>query len=65
MFCLILILNTMKILIKKEPKLKVGDYGRISKFKNIFAKGRKIVQKKFLLLTKLKTQFCGHARLVT
>ena len=23
----------------KDPKFKVGDYGRISKYKNIFAKG--------------------------
>ena len=32
-------LNTMKILVKKEPKFKVGDHVRISKYKNIFAKG--------------------------
>ena len=32
-------LNTMKILIKKDPRFKVGDHVRISKFKNIFAKG--------------------------
>ena len=31
-------LNTMKILVKKEPKFKVGDHVRISKYKNIFAK---------------------------
>ena len=31
-------LNTTKILIKKEPKFKVGDHVRISKYKNIFAK---------------------------
>ena len=24
---------------KKDPKFKVGDHGRISKFKNVFAKG--------------------------
>ena len=30
--------NTMKILIKKDPKFKVGDHVRISKYKNIFAK---------------------------
>ena len=29
----------MKILIKKDPKFKVGDHARISKYKNIFAKG--------------------------
>ena len=32
-------LNTMKILMKKNPKFKVGAHVRISKYKNIFAKG--------------------------
>ena len=32
-------LDTMKILIKKYPKFKVGDHIRISKYKNIFGKG--------------------------
>ena len=32
-------LNTMKILMKKNHKLKVGDRVRISKYKDIFAKG--------------------------
>ena len=33
-------LNKMKIhQIKKNPKFKVGDYVKISKYKNIFAKG--------------------------
>ena len=32
-------LNTMKIQIKKITEFKVGDHVRISKFKNIFAKG--------------------------
>ena len=35
----ILMLNTMKIPIKKNLKLKVGDHVRILKYKNIFAKG--------------------------
>ena len=35
---MILILNTMKILIK-DSKLKIGDHVRITKYKNIFAKG--------------------------
>ena len=39
MLRLILMLNTMKIQIKKTPKFKVGDNVRISKYKNIFAKG--------------------------
>ena len=32
-------LNIMKILMKKILNLKVGDLARISKYKNIFAKG--------------------------
>ena len=43
---------------KKDPKFKVGDHVRISKYKNIFA--LQIGQKKFLLLVKLKIQFLGH-----
>ena len=36
---IILLLNVMKNLMKKNPKFKVGDHVRISKFKNVFAKG--------------------------
>ena len=32
-------LNAMRLLIKKDPKYKVGDHVRISKYKNVFAKG--------------------------
>ena len=39
MLQIILMLNTMRILIKKDPKFKVGDQVRISKYKNIFSKG--------------------------
>ena len=46
---------------KKDPKLKVGDHVRVSKYKNIVAKDMlQIGQKKFLLLGKLKIQFLGH-----
>ena len=46
---------------KKDPKFKVGDHVRISKYKNIFAKDiLQIGQKKILLLAKLKIQFFGH-----
>ena len=38
MLHLILMRNTMKILMKRDPKFKVGDRVRISKYKNIFAK---------------------------
>ena len=45
---------------KKDPKFKVGGHVRISKYKNIFAKGYiQIGQKKFSLLVKLKIQFLG------
>ena len=43
---------------KKDPKFKVGDHVRISKYKNIFAKGY-IGLNKFLLLIKLKIQSLG------
>ena len=33
------ILNIMNKSNQKDPKLKVGDHVRISKYKNIFAKG--------------------------
>ena len=36
---MILMLNIMKFQIKKNPKFKVGDNVRISKYKNIFVKG--------------------------
>ena len=39
MLQLILLLNTMKIQIKKNPKFKIVDHVRISKYKNILAKG--------------------------
>ena len=32
-------INTSKKINNKDPKFKVGDYVRISKYKNIFAKG--------------------------
>ena len=38
MLHLILMRNTKKILMKRDPKFKVGDRVRISKYKNIFAK---------------------------
>ena len=45
----------------KDPKFKVGDHVRISKYKSIFGKGyMPIGQKKFLVLKKLKIQFHGH-----
>ena len=39
MLQMILLLNIMKILIRKGPKFKVNDHVKISMYKNIFAKG--------------------------
>ena len=52
---------------QKDPKFKVGDNVRISKYKKIFAKGYilQIDWKKFLLSGKLKIQFLGIMLLVT
>ena len=48
----------------KDPKFKVGDHVRVSKYKNVFVFFLKhtcqIGRKKFLLLVKLKMQFHGH-----
>ena len=45
---------------KKDPKFKVGDHVRISKHKNIFAKGyTPNWSEEVLLLMKLKIQFLG------
>ena len=49
----------------KDPKFKVGDHVRISKYKNIFAKG--YTSNRFedvLLLVKLKIQLHGHMLLM-
>ena len=51
---------------KKDSRFKVGDHVRISKYKNIFAKGTlQIGRKMFLLLVRLKMQFRGLLLLVT
>ena len=45
---------------ENKPKFKVCDLVRISKYKNIFAKG----YTQNWSLPKLRIQFCGHKRLV-
>ena len=53
-------INTDKAINNKDPKFKVGDHVRISKYKNIFAKGICLIGvKKYLLLKKLKIMFRG------
>ena len=45
---------------KKDPKFKVGDHVRISKYKKFLLKDiLQIRQRTFLLLVKLKKQFLG------
>ena len=39
---------------KKDPKFKVGDYGRISKYKNIFAKGYTPSWSEVFIISKIK-----------
>ena len=60
----ILMLNRMKILMKKVSKFRVAIRVRISEQKNILKDTLKIGQKKFLSLLKLATQFRGHKWLV-
>ena len=49
----------------KDPKFKVGDHVRISKYKNIFAKDiSPIVQKKYSLLRKINILYHGHMLLM-
>ena len=49
---------------KKDPKFKVGDHVRISKYKNIFAKGYTPNWSEEVF-KKLKIHFLGHMLLVT
>ena len=51
-------INTDKEINNKDPKFKVGDRVRISKYKNFFAT-LQIGLKKYLLLKKLKILFRG------
>ena len=51
---------------EKDPKFKVGDRVRISKFKNIFAKGyTQNWSEEVFVVSKIKTQFRGFMLLVT
>ena len=50
---------------KKAPKFKVGDHARISKYKNIFAKGYNPNWSEVLVVNKIKIQFLGLMLLVT
>ena len=50
---------------KKDPKFKVGDHVRISKYKNIFAKGYVPNWSEVFVVNKVKIQFLGLVLLVT
>ena len=63
---LILMLNTMKILTKKIPNLKLVIVLGFQNTETLLLKDTlKICHKRFLLLVKLKTQFHGLMLLVT
>ena len=49
----------------KAPKFKVGDHARISKYKNIFAKGYNPNWLEVLVINKIKIQLLGLMLLVT
>ena len=53
-------INTSKEINNKDPKFKVGDHVRISKYKNFLLKDICLIGvKKYLLLKKLKILFRG------
>ena len=50
---------------EKDPKFKAGDHVRISKYKNIFAKGyTPNWSEKVFVIKKVKSQFHGHMLLM-
>ena len=54
-------INFEKEINNKDPKFKVGDYVRISKYKNIFAKGyMPNWSEEIFIITKLKKTVPGH-----
>ena len=51
---------------KKDSKFKVGDHVRISKYKNIFAKGYSPNwSEEVFVINKINNKFLGHMLLVT
>ena len=51
---------------KKDSKFKVGDHVRISKYKNIFAKGYSPNwSEEVFVINKIHNKFLGHMLLVT
>ena len=49
----------------KDPKFKVGDHVRISKYKNVFAKGyMRNWSEEVFVISKIKKKFHGHMLLM-
>ena len=58
-------LHSSKEVNNKNPKFKVGDHVRFSKYKNIFAKGyTPNLSEEAFVIEKLKIQFRGHLLLM-
>ena len=50
---------------EKNPKFKIGDLVRISKYKNIFAKGyTPNWSEEIFIITKIKMMYHGHIKLM-
>ena len=65
MLHLILMLKNNEHSNEKDPKFKVGDHVRISKYKNIFAKRYSTYcSKQIFVISKLNIQFHGLMLLV-
>ena len=58
-------IDSMELHPIKDPKFKVGDQVRISKYRNMFTKGYKLNwSEEVFIIKKLKIQFHGHMLLM-
>ena len=58
-------INSSKEINDEDPKFKIGDTVRISKYKNIFAKGYvPNWSEEVFVIQKVKNTVCGHMLLV-
>ena len=59
-------IDSSKEISDKDPKFKIGDIIRISKYKNIFAKSYvPNSSEEVFVIKKLKTLCCGHMLVVS
>ena len=59
-------IDSSKEISDKDPKFKIGDLIRISKYKNIFAKSYvPNSSEEVFVIKKLKTLCCGHMLVVS